>query len=375
MEANVSTTSAIEESCSLYYKDGASDKVYHCQLEHKGKGYVVNFQYGRRGNSLQTGSKTTSPVTLDKAKKIFDKLVADKKSKGYSEGAEGTPYQGSSEVGTVSGMVPQLLNFITEEKALELLGDENWIMQEKVDGVRCMIERNNGVVTASNRRGLVIDLPQTIVDDLLSIGFKQDAAMVLDGERIGDEFHVFDVTTFLGESLVEEPYSVRLQILESGILDDEYDHLCLVQTARTEREKRILWDLLKKNNAEGIVFTEKNSKYVPGRPNSGGNRLKYKFYATATCTVDKINDKRSVGILVRSETANSRGSVPVGNVTIPVNHDIPQVGAKIEVRYLYAYPNGSLFQPTYLGVREDKTVADRYNTLKFKQGTEEDEEV
>lgn len=50
------------ESIALAFTEGSSDKVYHAQLEAKGEGYTVNFQYGRRGGTLASGSKTPEPV-------------------------------------------------------------------------------------------------------------------------------------------------------------------------------------------------------------------------------------------------------------------------------------------------------------------------
>ena len=48
------------------------------------------------------------------------------------------------------------------------------------------------------------------------------------------------------------------------------------------------------------------------------------------------------------------GGTPVGNVTIPPNHDIPDIGQVVEIRYLYVTGiGGSLYQPIYLGVRDD----------------------
>ena len=44
----------------------------------------------------------------------------------------------------------------------------------------------------------------------------------------------------------------------------------------------------------------------------------------------------------------------LGSVTIPVNFDVPAVGTMVEVRYRYAYPGGSLFQPVYRGERTDQ---------------------
>ena len=85
-------TATIEEpkTTSLYYREGSSDKEYHVRLEPKHDGFVVNIAYGRRGSTLSTGTKTSAPVDYDAALITFDKLVKEKKAKGYTEGAEGT---------------------------------------------------------------------------------------------------------------------------------------------------------------------------------------------------------------------------------------------------------------------------------------------
>ena len=49
-----------------------------------------------------------------------------------------------------------------------------------------------------------------------------------------------------------------------------------------------MFDKLKEENREGIVFKKKSAPYTHGRPNSGGNMLKYKFYKTATFIVANI---------------------------------------------------------------------------------------
>jgi bifunctional non-homologous end joining protein LigD len=98
------------QSVSRYFREGNSDKVYHAQLEQVAGGYVVNFQYGRRGSSLQAGTKTTTPVTLAEAEKVYARLLAEKKGKGYTEGASGTPYSGAGAEKQPSGYLPQLAN-------------------------------------------------------------------------------------------------------------------------------------------------------------------------------------------------------------------------------------------------------------------------
>jgi bifunctional non-homologous end joining protein LigD len=61
-------------------------------------------------------------------------------------------------------------------------------------------------------------------------------------------------------------------------------------------------------------------------------------------------------------------------VTIPPNQAIPAVGAIVEIRYLYAFRGGSVYQPVYIGERDDidasACVADQ---LKFKREESDDD--
>ena len=100
------------ERITLYYREGSSDKVYQASIEPQGDLFTVNFAYGRRGSTMTTSTKTQTPVDYDSAKSIYDKLVREKKAKGYTEGPDGTPYQHSEKEDRVTGFLPQLLNQI-----------------------------------------------------------------------------------------------------------------------------------------------------------------------------------------------------------------------------------------------------------------------
>ena len=101
-----------QDQVTLYYREGSADKVYQVAIAPADNLFVVNFAYGRRGSTLSTGTKTSLPVDYDAAKKIFTKLVSEKKAKGYTEGENGTPYQYTNKQS--SGILPQLLNPIEE---------------------------------------------------------------------------------------------------------------------------------------------------------------------------------------------------------------------------------------------------------------------
>jgi bifunctional non-homologous end joining protein LigD len=61
----------------------------------------------------------------------------------------------------------------------------------------------------------------------------------------------------------------------------------------------------------------------------------------------------------------------VGNVSIPANRVVPEIGELAEVAYLYAFSGGSLFQPVYLGPRLDLVPEDcSVAQLKFKRESE-----
>ena len=351
---------ALKEQCSLYYKDNRSDKEYHAQLQPEGDGWVVSFQFGRRGQSLQTGRRTQSPVAHAKAKKVYDQLVQSKMSKGYSPGEKGTPCQGSEKAGNVSGILPQLLNFIDEDEARKLLHDPEFFMQEKMDGVRCLVRKNGELIEGINRKGLIVPLPEPIVQDMRAVS---EQNIVLDGERIGDVFWVFDCLEFRGQDVRMRKAEYRLLGVFTLMGAQELNHIKLVSTVDSEADKVRMFKELQDQKREGVVFKRGSSPYVPGRPNSGGAALKHKFYASATLQVLKVNDKRSVQLGARTQTEGLRF---VGNVTIPANCEIPRQFDLIETRYLYAFEGGSLFQPVYLGLRADKAAADDVSSLKYK---------
>lgn len=341
------------KSVSLYFKSGSSDKVYHAQLEAAEGGFVVTYSYGRRGSTLTTGTKTKAPVGYAAAERIFEKLVADKQSKGYTEGADGTPYLQSEKAGRVSGLLPQLLNVIDEREAFRLLGDPRWVMQEKFDGRRLILRKVGDAVEGINKLGLVVSVAAPIAAaarDLPGDDF------VIDGEAIGDRFHVFDIRSRdgvdLGELSYGERYSALTALVDAAASSTHLGYVACWTDATTKGER--LEELLARN-AEGIVFKQWDAPYRQGRPNSGGSQLKFKFVTTASVVVTTINQQRSVGVsLLDGATWRT-----VGNVTVPANQNVPQLGDVVEVRYLYAaQAGGALYQPVLLGVRDDVEPAE-----------------
>jgi bifunctional non-homologous end joining protein LigD len=333
---------------SLYYCEGTSNKEYHAEIIEVAGGNIVNFRYGRRGGTLTVGTKTSAPVDFAEAKKIYDQLMKQKTSKGYTPAISGAAYQSVDDAGLRTGFMPQLLNPINEAAAMRFIEDDAWAVQEKMDGERRAAHADQYGVFGINRKGLNVPLPQALADELHAIAVSNGAIRV-DGEIIGDILYVFDLHVHQGQGIHSLPWLQRMRLAESVLV--ECKQIKTISVAVTTGEKLRLWSQVKAAHGEGLVFKRIASAVKANRPNSGGDWLKLKFTERATVQVRSISSsKRSVGI----ELFDAAGEVVhVGNVTIPPNYEIPALNALVDVEYLYAYKGGSLYQPVYRGERID----------------------
>ena len=244
----------------------------------------------------------------------------------------------------------QLLNPIDDENEAErYLSDNDYWMQEKFDGKRIRLHYKIGELKIFNKQGKEIMCPADLEQSAKQL-FQFNRECQLDGELVGMTYHVFDLLSFDHCNLENNPYEERYDKLQSFNLPDG---IVLAPCYVNEAEKREAYNEYKKRNKEGVVFKNCKASYVGGRPASGGDQVKCKFWASASCVVTEQNgNKRSVGVML----FENGKPVFVGKVTIPPNHDIPVKGAVVEVKYLYATSANQLYQPIYLGVRDDVDV-------------------
>jgi bifunctional non-homologous end joining protein LigD len=168
-----------------------------------------------------------------------------------------------------------------------------------------------------------------VVGQARNLGSQQ---WLIDGEALGDRLVAFDLLEEASADHRREPYSRRLAVLYDMLAPNGQGALRSLGTAIGTKHKKNLLKSLQERHAEGIVFKRHDAPYTSGRPASGGNQLKCKFYCTASCIVAGINKgKRSVAI----ELCDGQQRVAVGNVTIPAGRSIPKTGEVIEVRYLF----------------------------------------
>ncbi len=360
-------------SVTLHNTSGGSDKIYMISIEPVGDLWVVNYANGRRGGTLATGTKTKAPVPYADARKACNALLYDKVGGGYvpiagsSRFADGMTAEAiSTAAREASGCIPQLLAPITDDEVERYIRDPDWVAEPKHNGERRFLIVRQGVVAGGNRKGQTVALPKAIAEAAATFGCDVD----LDGEQIGDRFIYWDATSLRGADIKPKAWSDR----QVELVNEKFDRGGAIQktlTARTEAEKRRLVADEQAKGGEGVVFKRADAPYDPGKPGANATWIKLKFWKSLSAVVGKVNDKRSVGLDL---VADDGSRISVGNVTIPANQAIPDVGDVVEISYLYAYDGGSLFQPTYLGKRNDIDVGECLASQRvFKPEEPEDE--
>lgn len=337
------------QSVTLFNQNDGADKVYQVMLRIRDGGWVVDFANGRRGKALKPGTKTETPTIYSTALEIYEKLVKSKVKGGYTTDSSGVAYTNTELAQSASGISPRLPTAIEESQVATLVEDYRWLAQEKMDGENRTIQIQDGTVRGINRKGLYVDIPQSWVENFAPLG-----QAVIAGEHIGELFYAFDLLEIAGCNLRKRPWQYRYASL-SRLIDAPGPHIHnmrLVQAYSLSDAKAELLARVKNQNGEGVVFHEADAPFESGRSLTA---RKFKFVESASCVVVRKNVQRSVVIGLYDD----KGSlVELGNVTIPENHAVPEIGKVCEVRYLYRFEGGCFEQPVYLGERSDIDVSE-----------------
>jgi bifunctional non-homologous end joining protein LigD len=340
------------KAISLYCTEGSADKVYQAALHASEGGWVVEFAYGKRGQSLKTGTKTLAPVAFDEAVKIYNKLVKEKTAKGYTEDQSGVAYTNTEHEKRASGIAPQLPTSLDASELERHILDDSWGMQQKRDGENRLLLVKDGLVRGINRRGLFVDIPQQWAE---LFAFFPDCLIA--GEAVGLVYYAFDLLELKSVDLRTMSCRNRFKSLEDLFSAQKQtptlmECLKVIPMVFGRTLKRADLALIELAHGEGVVFKLLDASFESGKCKTW---LKHKFVESATCVVLRQNQQRSVAVGLRDETGLM---LDLGNVTISENFTVPDVGSLVEIRFLYRYEFGCFEQPVYLGSRTDIDVDD-----------------
>jgi len=172
----------------------------------------------------------------------------------------------------LSGIKPMLCTLIKEP-----FDDPEFLYEVKLDGFRIVAYVKKGKVTLSSRSGLNYTKNYPSVVKALSA---LDFDVILDGELValneegkpdfdalqqnkGENplvFYVFDILWCKGYKLMDLQLTERKEILSKAIIFND-----TIKYSDDFHEGKALFELIKKQEMEGIVAKRKDSKYEPGK--------------------------------------------------------------------------------------------------------------
>ena len=355
------------EWVSLHCTTGNSDKVYIMAI----CGDELMTGYGRRGNGLNVSTKNCSGYAT--AMMLMDATTRDKQRKGYVDvGKQPSPVaatastSGGTRPSDLMVCLPTATNSIEDAYGMGrrmINTTAKRCVQEKMDGMRVVVQASSTEVDAFSRSGREITL-----SDVLQVGFKVlskdlshrmstdgDTKWCFDTELVDDVHHVFECFSLQTMPRLLPDPTARMELFEQALasmaaLRLSSSVIAAVPSKRyTLSEAKAFADGIYERSGEGVVIRAVDQFPIDGR---AANVMKVKFTETADVVLQS-NDtaKRSM----RMTVVDTEGDVvQVGNVTIPPNITWPKEGAIAEVRYLYRTPGpgGALQQPVFVRERD-----------------------
>lgn len=172
------------------------------------------------------------------------------------------------------------------EEVMKPFNDQAYIFELKFDGIRCLILINNGDIIIRSRNGVILN---DIYPELVRIKDISEDICIFDGEivllengkptftRVMERFRLKDkykinkfkeenpVTFVVFDILYKSKDLTNLSLIErKKILDKFKDTDIFVKSKYMEEKGKELFNVVKKNNLEGIVAKKKDSKYYYG---------------------------------------------------------------------------------------------------------------
>ena len=235
----------------------------------------------------------------------------------------------------------------------DYISDDRYIMEQKLDGHRVLIEVKGGlVVEVYERNGRRSQHYRRLTEPDWNTNFRPFASksFILDGELINDTLHVFDMPVLEGVTQPDASHEKRKATLDKLFEVGNFnEHLQLVETARTKQTKTQLMVSCHNHGAEGVMIKDSGAPYTQGRTR---HMLKVKYTKDGDFVVTRtnVNGKTNASLGAYDDAGNL---VEVGRCSLIGKEDI-ETGDVVEVRYLYASDGMRLVQPRIKFKREDK---------------------
>jgi DNA ligase D-like protein (predicted ligase) len=278
-------------------------------------------------------------------------------------------------------------------------GPGTWLLEPKLDGLRCLAVRNGGEVSlwSRNRRpfnerfpGLVKELlclpAQNFVLDgeiVVVVGGRPDFSALQEGGAGDVQYSVFDVLWLLGEDLRHLPIEERKDLLQRAVPETR----SLKTVLPLEGEPRALLEKACHDGWEGLVAKRSGSAYRDGRSadwlklkcacrqelvvagftapkgaRAGFGALLLGYWAEGRLVyAGKVGTGFSEAVLRKTLAKLEELERPTSPFSAPVGEKDARWAEPVlvaEVAFTNWTPDGRLRHPSFLGLRTDKPSAD-----------------
>jgi len=291
--------------------------------------------------------------------------------------------------------------------AQEAFNSLDYIFELKLDGFRCTAYLDKDTTDLRNKRDIKI---LTRVPELANIHKQAKYRCILDGElivlkdgkpdffellrraqltntfkiqltasKLPASFTAFDILYYKDHSVMDLPLMQRKKLLEKVIKENE----CITISRYIEEHGIELYKLTKENDLEGIVAKRKDSKYYLDKRTNDWIKIKsmmdedfvicgyiLKYNGGISVTLGQYSNKElvyksHVSLGITESDSKTIRAVSKTNICPfkPYEKDNDYI-VWVEpilvctVRFMMRTANGSLRQPVFKGLRDDKEVGD-----------------
>lgn len=236
-----------------------------------------------------------------------------------------------------------------QDTVRQLLTNDQWVVQEKYDGIRRVIWKTDDEITVRNRRGQLTSLHPRIVRALQGALIN---GSVIDCEKLHNgEIVIFDVLCYGGLDLRDLPYNQRRLAFKP------LSSLATVrpaETAITTETKIALVEKMLTERREGIVL---KNDLAPHRVGKTGDVLRFKFTHRLDAVIQRALEARPRGFSMYLHNPKTDSPQYIGRVAGARWFDMVEPGSThiAEIEYLYASADYHLINPRIIRFRDDKT--------------------
>ncbi len=261
-------------------------------------------------------------------------------------------------------MKPMLFGSRTTAELPDLAADEQVVLEQKLDGVRCMIDLNPGGCTFIGAGGEPIRFAaaaQWFATLERQLGChdpqREDYALVLDGELMIEDgrYIVFDMPySRIAQTVIvtpEDDLRVRRKALEAmRPWLESLDSFGLIRQAASAEDKIALVEQVTASGGEGFMLKRLDSPYQPGRRVE--HSVKVKFVHTADVVILHWQRGKGTGSAELGCYDSEGQMVRVGGCSLIGKPEVV-AGDVVEVAFSN-WSGAAMIQPRMVRVREDK---------------------